>query len=93
MPNTWHKLVDLRIFEDDQGKMNRALNEVGGDMLVVSQFTLWGDCRKGRRPSFVEAAPPETAERLYECFVRGVAERGVRVATGRFRAHARLTRQ
>jgi D-tyrosyl-tRNA(Tyr) deacylase len=82
-----HKLVDLRIFEDDQGKMNRALAEIGGEMLVVSQFTLWGDCRKGRRPSFVDAAPPEMAERLYEYFVRVVERQGIRVATGRFRAH------
>ncbi len=81
------KLVDLRVFEDDQGKMNRSLTDVGGAMLVVSQFTLWGDCRKGRRPSFVDAAPPEMAERLYEHFARAVASCGVRVATGRFRAH------
>jgi D-tyrosyl-tRNA(Tyr) deacylase len=81
-----HKLVDLRIFEDDQGKMNRALAEIGGEMLVVSQFTLWGDCRKGRRPSFVDAAPPELAERLYEYFVRAVEREGIQVATGRFRA-------
>ena len=81
------KLVGLRIFEDDQGKMNRSLAEIGGQMLVVSQFTLWGDCRKGRRPSFVEAAPPELAERLYDYFVRAVERLGVPVATGRFRAH------
>ncbi len=81
------KLVALRIFEDEQGKMNRSLEEVRGGMLVVSQFTLWGDCRKGRRPSFVEAAPPEVAERLYADFVRVVEELGVPVATGRFRAH------
>jgi D-aminoacyl-tRNA deacylase len=81
------KLVGLRIFEDDQEKMNRSLDEVGGAMLVVSQFTLWGDCRKGRRPSFVEAAPPDVAERLYAHFVEAVEALGVRVATGRFRAH------
>lgn len=81
------KLVALRIFEDEQGKMNRSLAEVSGGMLVVSQFTLWGDCRKGRRPSFVEAAPPEVAERLYAYFVRVVEELGVPVATGQFRAH------
>lgn len=80
------KLVGLRIFEDADGKMNRSLAEVGGEMLVVSQFTLWGDCRKGRRPSFVEAAPPELAERLYEHFVAAVGQLGIRVATGRFRA-------
>jgi D-tyrosyl-tRNA(Tyr) deacylase len=81
------KLIGLRIFEDDQGKMNLGLEEVGGAMLVVSQFTLLGDCRKGRRPSFVQAAPPAKAEQLYEHFCRVVTERGVPVAMGRFRAH------
>lgn len=81
------KIVELRIFEDDDGKMNRSLIDTGGAMLVVSQFTLYGDCRKGRRPSFVAAAPPEQGERLYETFVAAVATRGIRVATGRFRAH------
>ena len=80
------KLVGLRIFEDDEGKMNRSLLEVHGEMLVVSQFTLWGDCRKGRRPSFTSAGPPELAEQLYEFFVERVAERGIRVATGQFAA-------
>ena len=80
------KLVGLRIFEDDEGKMNRSLTEVHGEMLVVSQFTLWGDCRKGRRPSFTSAAAPELAERLYERFVERVAEQGIRVATGQFAA-------
>ena len=81
------KIVGLRIFEDDAGKMNRSLAEVGGAMLVVSQFTLYGDCRKGRRPSFTSAAPPELAERLYERFVAIVREGGIEVATGRFREH------
>jgi D-aminoacyl-tRNA deacylase len=81
------KLVELRVFEDDQGKMNRGLLEIGGEMLVISQFTLWGDCRKGRRPSFAAAAPPELAERLYEHFVRAVQQLAVRTATGRFGAH------
>ena len=81
------KCVELRIFEDDAGKMNRSLLEVGGAMLVVSQFTLLGDCRKGRRPSFVGAAPPEQAERLYDQFVAHVRSRSVEVATGTFRAH------
>jgi D-tyrosyl-tRNA(Tyr) deacylase len=81
------KIVELRIFEDDAGKMNRSLTEAGGAMLVVSQFTLLGDCRKGRRPSFVDAAPPEEAERLYQIFVDAAREQGIRVETGRFRAH------
>jgi D-tyrosyl-tRNA(Tyr) deacylase len=81
------KVVGLRVFEDDAGKMNRSLAEVGGAMLVVSQFTLYGDCRRGRRPSFTAAAPPELAERLYEAFVARVREAGVEVATGVFREH------
>jgi D-tyrosyl-tRNA(Tyr) deacylase len=81
------KIVGLRIFEDDQGKMNRSLLEAGGGLLVVSQFTLLGDVRKGRRPSFIDAAPPEAANRLYEVFVAEAASLGVPVATGRFQAH------
>jgi D-tyrosyl-tRNA(Tyr) deacylase len=81
------KIVELRIFEDDAGKMNRSLLEAGGAMLVVSQFTLLGDARKGRRPSFIDAAPPEEAERLYQIFMSAAAELGVRVETGRFRTH------
>ena len=81
------KIVELRIFGDDEGKMNRSLADVSGGMLVVSQFTLYGDCRKGRRPSFIEAAPPELAERLYEEFVAAAALCGIHVATGRFRQH------
>jgi D-tyrosyl-tRNA(Tyr) deacylase len=80
------KSVQLRIFDDAGGKMNLALADVKGAMLVVSQFTLLGDCRKGRRPSFIQAAPPELAERLYETFVAAVGVQGVPVATGRFRA-------
>ncbi len=78
------KIAELRIFEDDQGKMNRSLQEVGGGMLVVSQFTLLGDCRKGRRPSFVEAADPSKANHLYERFVNCVRAMGIPVATGIF---------
>jgi D-tyrosyl-tRNA(Tyr) deacylase len=81
------KIVGLRVFEDQEGKMNRSLVEVGGAMLVVSQFTLYGDCRRGRRPSFTAAAQPELAERLYEAFVASVREFGIEVATGRFREH------
>lgn len=81
------KIVGLRIFEDDQGKMNLALADVGGRMLVVSQFTLLADCRKGRRPSFIAAAHPELAETLYQVFVDAVSRHGIQVATGRFREH------
>ena len=81
------KIVHLRIFEDDADKLNDSLLDVGGEMLVVSQFTLYGDARHGRRPSYVQAAKPELAERLYQHFVDAVRAAGVRVATGRFRTH------
>jgi D-aminoacyl-tRNA deacylase len=81
------KIVELRIFPDEAGKMNRSLAEAGGAMLVVSQFTLFGDCRKGRRPSFIDAAPPELGERLYQEFVAAVIAKGIHVATGQFRQH------
>ena len=80
------KTVDLRIFDDAQGKMNLSLADVRGSLLVVSQFTLLGDCRKGRRPSFIAAAPPELAEKLYETFIAAAGIRGIPVATGKFRA-------
>jgi D-tyrosyl-tRNA(Tyr) deacylase len=80
------KIVNLRIFEDESHKMNRSLLDTGGEMLVVSQFTLLGDCRKGRRPSFIQAAGPEKANGLYERFVKRVRQKGMTVETGRFRA-------
>jgi D-tyrosyl-tRNA(Tyr) deacylase len=80
------KIVPLRIFNDEQGKMNRSLMDVNGALLVVSQFTLLADCRKGRRPSLIDAAAPELAEHLYECFMAAVAAYGVRVASGEFGA-------
>ena len=84
------KIANLRIFPDDAGKMNRSLLEVGGAALVVSQFTLYGDCRKGRRPSFIDAAPPDLAEPLYERFVARLRGCGVRVETGRFAADMKV---
>jgi D-tyrosyl-tRNA(Tyr) deacylase len=80
------KIVNLRIFEDEGGRLNLSLIEVGGEMLVVSQFTLLADCRKGRRPSFTAAAEPELAARLYEHFVHQTAKMGIPVQTGRFQA-------
>ncbi len=80
------KIIGLRVFPDDAGKMNLGLEEVGGGLLVVSQFTLFGDCRKGRRPSFIDALEPEAAAALCEVFVAH-ARRRVPVATGRFQAH------
>jgi D-tyrosyl-tRNA(Tyr) deacylase len=85
------KLVGLRIFDDAEGKMNLALADVGGAMLLISQFTLLGDCRKGRRPSYIDAAPPDLAEALYELVVAEVRKRGIQVATGRFRTQMDVT--
>jgi D-tyrosyl-tRNA(Tyr) deacylase len=82
-----NKIVGLRIFPDEEGKMNRSLLDVGGRMLVVSQFTLLGDCRKGRRPSFIEAARPEQAVELYRGFVAEARGQGAEVETGRFQEH------
>jgi D-tyrosyl-tRNA(Tyr) deacylase len=80
------RIVELRIFEDEAGKMNRSIRESGGEILAVSQFTLLGDCRRGRRPSFDPAAPPDVARTLYEHFVNEVRESGIPVATGVFQA-------
>jgi D-tyrosyl-tRNA(Tyr) deacylase len=78
------KIAGLRIFDDDSGRMNRAVGEIGGAVLVVSQFTLFGDVRRGKRPSFDAAARPESALRLYECFVNKLRAAGLRCETGRF---------
>lgn len=85
------KIVELRIFGDADGRMNLSTLDVGGSVLLVSQFTLYGDARKGRRPSYAQAAPPEAAERLYEACARRIAARGVAVATGRFGAMMKVT--
>ncbi len=85
------KIVKLRVFPDANGKMNRSVEDTGGAVLVVSQFTLYGDCRKGRRPSFDEAAAPEVAVALYNYFVSRVASYGVFVATGVFQAHMEVS--
>lgn len=81
-----NKIANLRIFEDDEGRMNRSLLDIGGEALVVSQFTLYGDCRKGRRPSFVAAARPEKADALYQAFMDAIAQIGVPVQAGVFQA-------
>jgi D-tyrosyl-tRNA(Tyr) deacylase len=80
------KIAGLRIFQDDESKMNRDVAEVAGKVLVVSQFTLYGECQKGRRPSFIDAARPEQAEPLYESFINALKAVGIRTATGRFGA-------
>ncbi len=81
------KIVHLRVFEDDEGKMNRSLADIGGEILVVPQFTLYGDVRKGRRPSWIGAAPPEIASQRVEAFSRALSSLGASVARGAFREH------
>jgi D-aminoacyl-tRNA deacylase len=81
-----NKIVDLRIFDDAQGKLNLSLQDIGGQLLIVSQFTLYGDCRKGRRPSYIEAAPPDEAQKMYRQFIEIVRQRMPDVQTGQFQA-------
>lgn len=85
------KVIRLRIFEDEDRKMNRSLLDIGGELLVVSQFTLAGNCNKGRRPSFDTAAPPEQAEQLYDYFVEQAKKSGLKVATGTFQADMQVS--
>jgi D-tyrosyl-tRNA(Tyr) deacylase len=86
------KVINLRVFPDDEGRMNRSLLETGGELLAISQFTLYGDCRKGRRPDFTAAAPPDEARRLYDYFVRALRGRcNIRITTGVFQAEMNVS--
>lgn len=84
------KIAGLRVFEDEQGKMNLSLQDVGGEVLCISQFTLFGDCRKGKRPSFINAAPPEKALYLYQMLCRNIMEKGIKVSSGVFQAYMKV---
>lgn len=84
------KVVQLRVFPDDEGKMNRSVREISGSLLIVSQFTLYGNTQKGNRPSYTEAAKPELALHLYRCFVNYCSEMGIMVQTGTFQAHMQV---
>ncbi|MFZ2190361.1 MAG: D-aminoacyl-tRNA deacylase [Candidatus Magasanikiibacteriota bacterium] len=85
------KIMKLRVFEDQDGKMNKDIVEVGGEILVVSQFTLYGDCQSGNRPGFSDAAPPDEANKLYEYFVAKIKEKNIKVATGQFGAYMEVS--
>jgi D-tyrosyl-tRNA(Tyr) deacylase len=87
LPALADKIVNLRIFPNEEGRFDRSVLDVGGSLLIISQFTLYGDCRKGRRPNFQDAAPPEKARALYEQFLECAAGKGIRVAAGVFQAH------
>ena len=84
------KVKNLRIFADDLGKMNRSVLDIGGAILVISQFTLYGDCRRGNRPSFIDAAPPALAQELYQAFTNRLRVAGLSVVTGQFQAHMKV---
>ena len=86
-----NKIAGLRAFEDDNGKMNFTLSDVSGELLVVSQFTLFGDCRKGRRPSFTAAAGPDKAQKLYDDFIKGMKQQNIKVSTGIFQARMEVS--
>jgi D-aminoacyl-tRNA deacylase len=85
------KIAHLRIFNDNEGKMNMSLRDIGGHALIISQFTLFGDCRRGRRPSFTEAAEPSRAEELYRYFIARMEKEGIKTASGRFQAMMEVT--
>ena len=87
IPYLKDKIINLRIFEDEEGKMNRSLLDVGGEILLISQFTLYGDCRKGRRPNFMDALGGDEAKKIYDEFVKSFKETGIKVETGIFGAH------